>query len=410
VMTSSTVLEVSGSTQTKMGGLNVMGSVGIGTTGPQGALHVVGINKVAADWANVNVMSSDAVAIDKGGTLGFGGVYAAAGSATVFANIAGRKENATDANYAGYLAFATGVQGTGPTEKVRITSTGNVGIGTTDPKGLFDVSGTTISSSGGLSLKAGGELTTMGGNDLNINVPNTRSLFIKHNGTTKMTMDNTGNVGIGTASPISRMQVNNPSGATSNSWFGTNDFNGSGGVGSGLLIDFGASSGNTYTRLTAASAGWTAYNNLILQSGGGNVGIGTVTPDFKLRVEGTLRAIGITDASDSRLKKDVVPLTDSLNKVASLRGVHYKWKDPTAGPGPQIGLIAQEVERVFPELVETDSAGLKSLNYSHLVAPLIDAVKELQGEIETLRAENSALKVKNDIFETRVSQLEKRIK
>ena len=135
----------------------------------------------------------------------------------------------------------------------------------------------------------------------------------------------------------------------------------------------------------------------------GFVGIGTTTPGYALDVNGTIRGYGITDSSDLRLKRDVKPLVDSLARITALQGVSYVWLDPAKGLGPQIGLIAQQVEAVYPELVQVDGEGLRSLNYSHLVAPLIEAVKSLYAKLTShdeslreLRAENARLKAAMD--------------
>ena len=70
----------------------------------------------------------------------------------------------------------------------------------------------------------------------------------------------------------------------------------------------------------------------------------------------------------------------------------YSWKDPNASKKRQMGLIAQDVEKQFPELVATDENGMKSVAYSNLVAPLVEAVKEQQKEIEKLKEEVRVLK------------------
>jgi hypothetical protein len=66
-----------------------------------------------------------------------------------------------------------------------------------------------------------------------------------------------------------------------------------------------------------------------------------------------------------------------------------KWPKKNFTEGKQVGLIAQEVEKVVPEVVNTDKEGYKSLSYDKLTAVLIEAVKEQQKEIETLKSENS---------------------
>jgi len=94
----------------------------------------------------------------------------------------------------------------------------------------------------------------------------------------------------------------------------------------------------------------------------------------------------LTHASDARLKTEVVTIPDALEKVLALRGVSFKWKDRPDQP-QQIGLTAQEVEPVVPEVVfaTTDARGTKSVAYANLVALLIEAVKDQQRQIEQLQ-------------------------
>lgn len=69
-----------------------------------------------------------------------------------------------------------------------------------------------------------------------------------------------------------------------------------------------------------------------------------------------------------------------------LRGVSFTWREgaPPGHSGPDLGVIAQEVEEVFPELVRTDELGYKQVNYVGLIAPLIEAVKELDARVQAL--------------------------
>lgn len=117
----------------------------------------------------------------------------------------------------------------------------------------------------------------------------------------------------------------------------------------------------------------------------GNVGIGINDPQDRLDVDGYVRSNGVRLTSDARWKENIEAIDDALLKISLLRGVAFEWIGPSRGSGRQIGVIAQEVEDVFPEVVHTDSQGYKSVEYSKLVAPLIEAVKEL-------KAENKALK------------------
>lgn len=130
-----------------------------------------------------------------------------------------------------------------------------------------------------------------------------------------------------------------------------------------------------------------ATNGLLVQYG--KVGIGTLTPGYKLQVgeAGDGSSVGSNAffyISDVNQKKNIATLKNSLENVLKLRGVSFNWKTTNE---KSVGLIAQEVEKVYPELVMTNaSTSVKSVQYANLVGPLIEAVKAQQAEIEALKA------------------------
>jgi hypothetical protein len=88
------------------------------------------------------------------------------------------------------------------------------------------------------------------------------------------------------------------------------------------------------------------------------------------------------------LKKDIAPLTGVLNKLLQLRGVQFYWKEPEKIgnlTGPQIGLVAQEVEKVFPEWVSIGPNGHKALTFRGFEALTVEAFREVHTEIEALK-------------------------
>jgi len=117
----------------------------------------------------------------------------------------------------------------------------------------------------------------------------------------------------------------------------------------------------------------------------------------QLKVNGTLEFTTAFATSDRRWKKDIKPLDDSLAKVLRLNGKSYLWRRdefPEKGFSDQrqIGLIAQEVEKIIPELVNTDKDGYKSISYNQIIPLLVEAVKELNSTVETLKNENAELR------------------
>jgi hypothetical protein len=102
-------------------------------------------------------------------------------------------------------------------------------------------------------------------------------------------------------------------------------------------------------------------------------------------VFGSLNVFGtIFESSDRRLKRDFVSLENSLTKLARVSGYHYYWKDSKKGTALQTGVVAQELEEVFPDLVVSDKDGYKSVNYIGLIPHLIESVKELHKKDEAV--------------------------
>jgi hypothetical protein len=119
---------------------------------------------------------------------------------------------------------------------------------------------------------------------------------------------------------------------------------------------------------------------------GNNVGIGITNPTTKLHVNGDILSTGsVTSTSDENLKVNVQTITNALSKVLSLRGVEY---DRIDTKDHQIGVIAQEVEKIVPEVVYPKTEGInlesKSVSYGNLVGLLIEAIKEQQAQIDEL--------------------------
>lgn len=106
---------------------------------------------------------------------------------------------------------------------------------------------------------------------------------------------------------------------------------------------------------------------------------GTGVCYFSLYSTGNAVLIGtLTQSSDVRFKREIASIPDALSAVSKLDGVTYYWKDASKDPRRQIGLIAQEVEKVFPDAVATDASGYKSVAYQNLIAPVINAIKEIR--------------------------------
>lgn len=212
-----------------------------------------------------------------------------------------------------------------------------------------------------------------------------------------------GNVGIGTASPAERLEVAGHAkvsgnvNATKMNLTGTGEF----GVNESTLnVASGGSGGIAIYATSGAIAGWGGdFRNIDAGSDSwAKLGGKTLSIDTNNGIRGYL-----VSPSDGRYKKDVQPIAGALDKVSRLEGVSYHWRsdefpERNFPQRREIGVVAQQVETVAPELVSTHDDGMKSVNYSLTVPLLIEAVKELKRQNDVLRADYEALRTRLSEF------------
>ena len=290
---------------------------------------------------------------------------------------------------------------------------GNVGIGTTTPGALLHIVD---------RFAAGGRNLTIGDDTFlsDIDVANTLGLYglqdstqghIRLGSAGPVISGFSGNVGIGTTAPGTRLDVVGNIRATGET-IGT--------LGSGFG-QFRAIAGNygsmlrndgnhTWFLLTALGDQYGIWNTLrpfridnatgdahignsaLFVQHAGNVGIGTTAPTQRLHVVGNVLAAAYLHTSDRNLKTEIKPLENNLARILNLNPVSFRWRENNE---IGIGLLAQDVETIFPEIVHTaKDSGLKSVNYSVLIAPLIQAIQEQQEQIESQQEQIEDLRIK----------------
>lgn len=157
----------------------------------------------------------------------------------------------------------------------------------------------------------------------------------------------------------------------------------------------------TNNRSVVSIIGGAPANSLYINSSG-KVGIGTPNPlGYLLYVNGpAFTPAGVWTPSDIKYKKDIKQIDSALDKVNNLTGVSYlyktdEYKDKNFPEGTQLGVIAQELEKVIPEAVMEDEEGSKAVNYSEIIPVLIEAIKAQQKEIDDLQSTVTQLQSKS---------------
>lgn len=129
---------------------------------------------------------------------------------------------------------------------------------------------------------------------------------------------------------------------------------------------------------------------------GGDVGIGTSTPGATLHVNGDILTDSVYIISDETLKENIVKITDPLDKIMNLNGYTFDW---IANGRHDVGLLAQEVEAVFPQLVKTLPDGKKSVQYPNIMGLVIEAIKALNDTVEDLRTDYADITTIQDMYD-----------
>jgi hypothetical protein len=269
---------------------------------------------------------------------------------------------------------------------------------------------------GTLHLRSGGGTVTFDGND-NVGINTTSPAHrLDVNGDANVSSTLTaGSVGIGVSSPSRPLDVNGDANVSGTLTSANARVSGTLDVGTGVALFMNAAQatlGLWGSRVVDDDRGV-----LHLQSGGATVlfdgpnndfiGIGPspggAYPQARLDVNGNAYVRGdviyqgmlIHGFSDARLKRDVSPLEDALDKLLALRGVEFEWTQEDLArlhPGRQTGLIAQDVEKVFPGWVRDDPvSGMKLLGPQGFEALVVEALRQLAGRVEALEQENRRL-------------------
>jgi len=301
------------------------------------------------------------------------------------------------------------------TDLLTVTEAGKVGIGTTAPDYNLTVSGAGTSF---MNIKDGTRNILMGvdAGGASISVLSAHNLLFKTSNVEKMRiMDSTGYVGIGTTAPANMLTVQGNGTGVAN--IGTNVC---GGNYTGISLNGSSMSGvcstSGYNILSSPTDQTLIFNRpagnamsfregntaQLTIAAGGNVGIGTAAPTYKLQISTDSAAKPGTNtwtvSSDGRLKTIEGPFTRGLEAIERLDPVYYRYRDGNALNLPTdkiyVGFVAQDVKDVIPEAIGKDTQGYYTMNSDAITYAMLNAIKELKAENDALKARVEALEKK----------------
>lgn len=328
----------------------------------------------------------------------------------------GNREDGAGATDGGLMMYTYG--GTpisfwaGGAERMRITSSGDVGIGTTNPSKKLHIYSASSSYDALMLLEKGGaydvklELAnntdafriiqqTSGNAFMSLN--GNHSLHFETSNTVRMTIDGAGNLGIGTTTPQYKLDVNGALNVGGHMTLSTGfDMNG---VNMFVYLYDAICVGSRYfnTVLRGYSQEFQIQGtNAMIIDGSCNVGIGTTNPSSKLHVAGNILATGgITMYSMRALKNVVDERGLSLSELSAIKPTRYTWKDGRDNR-LHFGGIADDIQQVLPEVVYKTSEGILTMDYGNaafaIASSLIRPIVNHEERIVLLEEENKQLR------------------
>jgi hypothetical protein len=362
------------------------GNVGIGTTSPGTILHLVNSSSATLKIENTGGAIGGIIQLKRGGTdVGashfLGGLDFNANVSGVDKWMARISAISVGANAQQSLLQFSTANNADATVKMTIDKDGNVGIGTTSPSYPLVV------GNGGMEINRDSNepylIYSYSGSDVAQVRGITGGGLRFTNGTAStewMRLDSSGNVGIGTTTPLVKLGVY---------YTGSNIATLIKGAGAGAVGIGSDGNGGTIQGYTSDTA--VAFDDLLLNAGGGNVGIGTTTPGYTLSVAGTILqtnakncalsgdafgAIGCT--SDERLKDIHGFYEGGVAEIMNVNPIEFNYK----GQGyTHVGFSAQNVNGVLPEATPIQDSGFFGLDSNALIALSVNAIKEQQAVI-----------------------------
>jgi Chaperone of endosialidase len=350
-------------------------------------------NRITGDFSNSTVASR--VAIQTSTTNGNTGVFLLPnGTANVSAIRCFNNSDPTNAAFIGFDAFGTtdaritsGITGTGTylpmvmytngSERLRIDTSGNVGIGTTSPVDKLTVvaSGSALSqidsfetaqlrgSSVSYLRVSGGSVDTLFGSEDGVGTAfigsyTNHPVTFRTNNTERMRIESGGNVLVGTTTAVGRFTLKQGGG---------NSF------GSSLALVRNDNTNNWQAVIGGDNQLYLGYNSVTRGTFNDSTGV-------------------YTSVSDSRLKKNISDITYGLNEILKLRSVEYHMNEESTSKLKNLGFIAQEAQEVIPESVSEMMGGTLGMDKSSIIPVLVKAIQEQQALITQLQLDVAALK------------------
>ena len=383
------------------GSINNLALVGINTNSPTNPLHIA----QASNFGSIALTSLKSASLLVGTTTSGVGIDP---NEIVFQGNAGHIGTITDH----VLAFVTN-----GTVKSRILGNGNFGIGNSNPENKLVVGGT-ISGSSNLYIKGMSEDTA--GSFPNVVTYDTATgrfyytgSYGSGGGSTDGIFAETGSSFYATTNNIEitgSLKANGNIHFSDNLSIGLADNTGnkfhvktetsfpalfentSTTTGMGIQFKDGSTTKITSIGVNGDALQLLTDNNVRLQiDDSGKVGIGRESSNYKLEVQGDMAATADVIAylgSDRRLKDNIKPIENPIEKIKQIGGYTFDWNDnQSTYEGNDVGVIAQEIEKVLPSLVNDREDGYKGVKYDKIVALLIEGIKDQQKQIDDLKAQ-----------------------